>query len=72
VTGFGPAEQRPTVEVDLEACQGHGRCYDLCPEIFDSDDDGFAVVRVSSLTSELGDKARFAARNCPEGAISVR
>ena len=72
MSASGLAEPGFTVEVDREACQGHGRCYDLCPEVFDSDDDGFAVARVGPLTSELGDKARFAARNCPEGAISVR
>ena len=72
MTAAGRAEEGAKVEVDLEACQGHGRCYDLCPDLFDSDDEGFPVVRVSSLTSELSDRARFAARNCPEGAISVR
>jgi len=27
------------IVVDHEKCQGHGRCYDLAPEVFRADDD---------------------------------
>ena len=30
------------VRVDQEKCQGHGRCYALAPDLFESDDYGNA------------------------------
>ena len=32
------------VHVIDEKCQGHGRCYSLSPELFESDDYGNSVV----------------------------
>ncbi len=60
------------VEVDQEKCQGHNRCYSLAPELFDVDDLGTASARGDGLVpDELLDKARRAAANCPEYAISL-
>jgi ferredoxin len=59
------------VSVDPELCQGHARCWDICPEVFDLDDEGSAFVAVAEVPPALEDKARQAARNCPERAITV-
>ncbi len=60
------------VEVNAELCQGHNRCYALAPELFDVDDYGSAVVvGDGSVAPDLEGKARLAAANCPEYAISV-
>jgi ferredoxin len=59
------------VSVDADRCQGHARCWDLCPEVFDLDDEGHAVVLVEEVPADVEDKARAAARNCPEQAISL-
>ena len=60
------------IEFDKDLCQGHNRCYLLAPELFDVDDDGFAVLRVSGdVPAELEQKAQLCADNCPEYAISV-
>ncbi len=60
------------VHVDGERCQGHNRCYALAPELFDVDDLGNASERDDGVVAEgLEDKARRAAANCPEYAISV-
>jgi len=60
------------IRVDLDRCQGHSRCYSLAPEVFDVDDDGFAVVLVEGdVPAHLEEKAALAAANCPERAISV-
>ena len=60
------------VRVDPEACQGHSRCYSLAPELFDVDDLGHAVVLGDGVVPpDLEDRARRAAANCPEFAISV-
>ncbi len=60
------------VRVDPEACVGHGRCYDLAPEVFDDDDDrGHALTKGEDIPPELQEKARRAAANCPERAITI-
>lgn len=61
------------IRLDSDLCQGHGRCYGLAPELFDADDEGYALVRIEGeVPAELERKARLAADNCPEFAIEVR
>jgi ferredoxin len=59
------------VTVDADRCQGHARCWAICPEVFDLDDEGHALVAVDVVPPELEDKARQAANNCPERAITI-
>jgi ferredoxin len=59
------------VTVDADLCQGHARCWDLCPEVFDLDDQGYAYVPLTEVPPEHEERARQAARNCPERAITV-
>ncbi len=59
------------VSVDADLCQGHARCWEICPEVFDLDDEGHAVVVQPEVPAELEDKARDAVANCPERAISA-
>ena len=57
---------------DREKCQGHGRCYALAPQVFESDDEGYAVLLVPGDVPEGSqDEARLAADNCPEFAIEI-
>ena len=57
---------------DQDACQGHNRCYSLAPELFDVDDLGTAILKVTGeIPPELHDKAHLCADNCPEYAITV-
>jgi ferredoxin len=57
---------------DRDACQGHNRCYLLAPELFDVDDEGYAVLRVEGqVPTDLEKKAQLAADNCPEYAITI-
>jgi ferredoxin len=57
---------------DRDKCQGHGRCYALAGELFDADDEGYAVVLVSGeLSDDQVATAQLAADNCPEYAITV-
>ena len=32
------------VIIDAETCNGHGRCYSLSPDVFDSDDEGLRLA----------------------------
>jgi ferredoxin len=59
------------VRVDLAKCVGHGRCYELAPEIFGEDERGHCRVLVETLPAELEEGALVAAANCPEDAIKV-
>jgi ferredoxin len=59
-------------EVDSERSQGHARCWQICPEVFFLDDEGHSYVPVADVPPELEAKAREAADNCPERAITVR
>ena len=60
------------IQFDREACQGHNRCYLLAPELFDVDDEGYAVPLVEGeVPEELREKAELAADNCPEYAITL-
>jgi ferredoxin len=61
------------IVVDHERCQGHGRCYDLAPEIFDADDDGHVTVLTpdAQVTADAEPQALLAVRNCPERALSL-
>jgi ferredoxin len=59
------------VRIDSEACTGHGRCYSLFPDVFDSDEEGHSVAQVDQVEGELLQQALAAVSNCPERAISV-
>ena len=60
------------IKLDSEACQGHGRCYSLAPDLFDSDDEGYAVLKVTGAVPDgQHEAARLAADNCPEFAIHI-
>ena len=62
-----------TIVINAEMCQGHGRCYDVCPEVFEPDVEGFGLVRdvVVEAGSLLAEGARRAEMGCPERAIRV-
>jgi len=59
------------VVVDADVCQGHARCWEICPEVFDLDDEGHALVRVELVPAELEAKVLDAVSNCPERAITT-
>lgn len=60
------------VRIDRQRCQGHGRCYDLAPETFGEDEEGYGQVLGDGTVPPTGrSQARLAAMNCPEGAIEI-
>jgi ferredoxin len=60
------------VHVDADRCEGHGRCYALAPAVFQPDDIGNAeIVGDGTVGPEEQDRARLAAANCPEQAITI-
>jgi ferredoxin len=59
------------IVLDSARCTGHGRCYSLSPELFDSDDEGHSVVLQPEVPPGLESQARLAVDNCPESCISL-
>jgi ferredoxin len=57
--------------VDPERCQGHARCWQICPEVFTLDEDGYSRVQGEEVPPDLEGKAREAEANCPERAIAL-
>jgi ferredoxin len=60
------------LQIDVGLCQGNGRCYDLAPDLFGDDEDGYGKVLgegVVPLAKE--DDARRGVLNCPEHAIRL-
>jgi len=68
-------EQQPryVVSINPDRCQGHSRCRMLVPELFDSDDLGYGIVRGDgTVPGDLVDKTKLAVANCPEFAIIIK
>ncbi len=60
------------IRVDADKCEGHNRCYALAPELLEVDDYGYAKeIGDGAVPVELEEKARLAAKNCPEYAITL-
>jgi ferredoxin len=59
------------LEIDLNACVGHGRCYAEAPHAIDADDEGRGVVLDSEVPEQWHDEARLAAISCPEQAVRL-
>jgi ferredoxin len=60
------------LQIDTAVCQGHGRCYDLAPDLFGDDDEGFGQVLGDGVVPpDQEQAARLAVANCPERAIAL-
>ena len=60
------------LRIDSERCQGHGRCYDLVPELFGEDEEGYGkVLGTGVVPPDKVQQARRAVANCPERAIDL-
>ena len=60
------------IVVNPDRCQGHNRCHALAPELVEIDDHGYARAAGDGIVPPaLAPKARLAAANCPELAITL-
>ena len=59
------------LRIDTERCSGHGRCYDVAPELFTDDEYGYGKVKVDDVSPEQVAQAQMAIDCCPERAIEL-
>jgi AcrR family transcriptional regulator/ferredoxin len=74
LAGTRPRDRSESVklQIDTDRCQGHGRCYDLAPDLFGEDDEGYGqVLGDGTVPPGKEQEARLAEANCPERAISA-
>ena len=57
------------VIVDQDTCTGCGLCIDICPSVFDWNDEGLADVIVDEVPEEDEDDVREAMESCPSESI---
>ena len=59
------------VSIDADRCQGHGRCYEVAPEVFTDDERGRGEVISANVPDHLLAQVRSAVSACPEKAITL-
>lgn len=59
------------VSVNREKCQGHNRCYMICPQVYKVDADTYAYIEEEDVPEALRDQVRRGAEVCPEKAITL-
>lgn len=64
-------EEHFRIVVDRQLCQGHAMCMGEAPDLFKVDESGFVHVLQDQPAMALLEKARQAARYCPNQALSV-
>lgn len=58
--------------VDPDLCIACGDCIEICPEVFDWNDEGLSQAIVDEVPEEVEDECREAADSCPTEAISLQ
>jgi len=59
--------------IDPKVCTGHGRCYNLAPDVLAYDDEGYVTPRGEPIEFPTGrrDVAEEIVGSCPEQAITL-
>lgn len=58
------------VKIDNDACVGDGTCAEMCPEVFEMEDN-LAIVKLDKIPKELEAKVREVADDCVVEAIII-
>jgi ferredoxin len=59
------------VVVDYDLCEANARCMEVCPEVFQVDDDDNLNVLIERPGPGLRSKLKEAERVCPRQAITI-
>jgi ferredoxin len=57
------------VIVDRDRCEGNGVCMGIAPELFELDDEDYAVVKTDPIPAHLEQLAEQAIAECPRAAL---
>jgi ferredoxin len=57
--------------IDSNLCNGSGVCIEVCPEVFELNDQGATVAKCDQVPSECAQACMEASQKCPTGAIKV-
>lgn len=60
------------VDVDRDRCEGNAVCLGIAPDLFDLDDEDYAVVKVDPVPADQEALAEQAIAECPRAALSRR
>lgn len=60
------------VEIDHTLCEGHAKCMDTAPDIFEVRDDDRSYVLIDVVPEDRIEAVERAARTCPRAAISLK
>jgi ferredoxin len=64
-------EDAVKVRVNHDLCEGHGKCEQAAPDVFDLRDDDLSYVKVDEVPADLHEAVRRAFRLCPRQAIII-
>jgi len=67
----GPGPGPHQLRVDPIACQAHGLCADLLPELIDLDEWGYPILPSTAVPAALLPDARRAGTACPTLALRL-
>ncbi|WP_433632212.1 ferredoxin [Nocardia sp. CA-120079] len=59
------------ITIDSSLCSGHARCAAAAPELFELDDDGYALPFAGEVPADLENATREGEMACPERAITI-
>lgn len=58
------------VIVDRDRCEGNAVCLGIAPDIFDLDDEDYAVVKTDPIPADQENLAEQAIAECPRAALT--
>ena len=58
------------VIVDRDRCEGNAVCLGIAPDIFDLDDEDYAVVKLDPIPADQEQLVEQAIAECPRAALS--
>ncbi len=57
------------VIVDRDRCEGNAVCVGIAPDVFDLDDEDYAVIKLDPIPADQEDLVEQAIAECPRAAL---
>ena len=57
------------IEVDRDRCEGNAVCVGIAPDLFDLDDEDYAVIKSDPVPDDQEDVAEQSVNECPRAAL---